>query len=94
MSEFIPGTWADVKPTHNMVNDSWYLHQQAEEAWKYRDTLIEQYYYRQPSDGLVVTYQMIQDAEDKAAELDRQYRRMWAEENEYQPNQYDFFGIQ
>lgn len=98
-TEFIPGTWADLRPTHRTIPESVTIARQAvEAAWKRRDQMIEAMYYgNEPLDhaALDATMQEALDLEAAAAVA-------WAdwgipgshEAAKDTTNPMDFFGLQ
>lgn len=99
MPEFIPGTWGDVRPTHNPIPETVIVARQAvEAAWQRRDSLIEAMYYgNTPLDNEALDASM-----QEALDLEAAAAVAWAdwgipgshEAAKDVPNPYDFFGIQ
>lgn len=96
MTEFTPGTWADLKPTHPMqapeiVNAI----KAAAQAWRDYYDLVDKYYDKPGATTADVDYQALDQARDKAIQLDQDYERIYAAINsEHTMNPYDFFGLQ
>ena len=99
MTDFIPGTWADLRPTHRQIPDSVSeARAAAEAAWKRRDDLIDRLYYGgRPG---AITQSDIDAAEQDALDLEAAAAVAWSEwgipssDDDDRPNPYDFFDIQ
>ena len=99
MSEFMPGTWGVLKPTHAVLPDTVIAARAAvEAAWKRRDQMIEAMYYGDTpldNEALNATMQEALDLEAAAAVA-------WAdwgipgshEAAKDTTNPMDFFGLQ
>ena len=78
MTEFTPGTWADLRPTHRQIPDSVTKARAAvEAAWKRRDDLIESVYYGGRCGD--VTQEMVDDALQDALRLEEEEAVAWRE---------------
>lgn len=76
MSEFIPGTWGVLKPTHAVLPDTVIAAREAvEAAWKRHDNMIEAMYYGNQQ----ISHELLDAALEDALHMEEAARIAWAD---------------